>query len=440
MANIYIIAGQSNAVATSAQIRAELQARDPGCIVLTVASAGAPLTWGRPGTDWFQAGDMRDLLLSEVVRAMRANPEASLRSMIWVQGEGDTYGFARAESYGAQFLSLLQQTDRALQAALPGRQVDFDVVSVQLSAQAPAAPGRENWGTIINEQRRLDAGSDRIASVNPDVVAREGGIAAGAMFKDSLHYSPAMMDRLAKAVADAAVPSKPVVAVQGHVIEGTARADMIYGRGQDTIRGGSGNDTILAGDGNDNVSGGMGDDLIDGQAGRNKLWGVDGNDRLIGGGDADTLFGGSGRDVLIGGDGTDVLEGGDGDDALFGGAGRDLLSGGAGNDRLHGEAGQDVLSGGAGADVFVFASARALGMGGARDAIIDFQSGVDRIDLSALDTVFAGTGGLIGGGRRSFVHDRIEGRLVGDQNGDGQADWMLDLRGVDRVEVRDFLL
>lgn len=165
MANIYIIAGQSNAVATSAQIRAELQARDPGCIVLTVASAGAPLTWGRPGTDWFQAGDMRDLLLSEVVRAMRANPEASLRSMIWVQGEGDTYGFARAESYGAQFLSLLQQTDRALQAALPGRQVDFDVVSVQLSAQAPAARTGELGH---HHQRTAQAG----CRVGPDRVGQ----------------------------------------------------------------------------------------------------------------------------------------------------------------------------------------------------------------------------------------------------------------------------
>lgn len=447
MPNVYVIAGQSNATAAAARIAAQIQARDPGSIVVTVSAGGAPLTWGRTGLDWFQPGDLRDRLLSEVEAVMRANPGASLRSMIWVQGEADTYGFARAGTYAAQFNAMLAQLDQRLAAALPGRDVDFDVVMLQLSARAPVVPDRPFWGTVINEQQRLDAASDRIVTINPDTVAQAAGIAPGAMFRDSLHYSTALLDPLAGALAQAAVPPKGAATppdraapLSSHVIEGTARSEVIMGRGHDTIRGGAGDDTIFAGVGDDNVSGGTGNDSILGGEGRNVLWGMEGNDWIQGGGDVDRLFGGAGRDTLLGGGGNDVLEGGDGADLLNGGAGRDVLSGGAGNDVLVGDLGADTLTGGAGADVFVFGSALASGMGAARDVITDFQSGVDRIDLSGLGTAFVGTGGLAGGGRASFFFDTGRDLLIGDQNGDGVADWSIELRGVDRVEVRDFLL
>jgi serralysin len=59
-----------------------------------------------------------------------------------------------------------------------------------------------------------------------------------------------------------------------------------------------------------------------------------------------------------------------GDDRLDGGAGRDLLGGGSGHDRL---------TGGDGADRFVFQA------GFGKDVILDFQAGVDVLDLSAVD-------------------------------------------------------
>lgn len=437
MPNVYVIAGQSNAVAAATRLRAELLQRDPSAIILSVASAGAPLTWGRDGTDWNQSGDLRDTLIAELVQVMRANPAANLQSMVWLQGEADTYAFARAANYQADFLSLLQRLDSGLKAALPGRDTAFDVVQVTLSAQAPAAPERANWSTVLDAQRRLDAGSDRISSVNPDAVAREAGLSTAAMFKDPLHYSTTLIDRLATAVADRAVPAT-AVAAQGFVIDGTGRADLITGRGQDTIRAGGGHDTILAGDGNDNVAGGTGNDLIEGQAGRNLLWGSDGNDSLFGGDDIDRLYGEAGRDLLSGAAEDDLLDGGAEDDMLYGGVGRDTLLGGAGNDRLFGGFGTDSLTGGTGADVFIFTSAAMAGMGSARDRITDFQTGQDRIDLSLLDTTFASR--LLGGGQRSFYFDATTDRLIGDQNGDGQADWMLDLPGVDRLAAADLIL
>lgn len=440
MPNVYVIAGQSNAVAAAARIRAEVLARDPGAIVLSVSSAGAPLTWGRAGTDWFQSGDLRDTLIASAISTLRANPDATFRSLIWLQGEADTFGFARADSYAEKFQSLLSRIDTALQATLPGRKTDFDVVSVQLSAQAPEAPTRQHWTTIITEQRELDAGSDRILSIDPDAIARAAGMSTSAMFKDPLHYSPQMIDRLSAAIAQAAVSTPSDPPPPSGVIDGTAGADRLVGTGNDMIRAGGGNDTILAGAGDDSVSGGTGDDLIEGQSGQKRFWGGQGNDRLFGGSGQDRLFGEAGQDVLQGAAAADILDGGDGDDLLFGGIGRDRLTGGSGNDRLNGGLGQDVLTGGAGADVFIFTSPATAGSGRAADTITDFQTGVDRIDLAAFDTAFNGTGGFLGGGQRSFWFDTASDRLLGDQNGDASADWAIVLTGVTRVSAQDFLL
>jgi Ca2+-binding RTX toxin-like protein len=94
------------------------------------------------------------------------------------------------------------------------------------------------------------------------------------------------------------------------------------------------------------------------------------------------------------GDGTDAyfgfaaqaavdVSGGAGDDGLIGGAFGDRLEGGAGNDMIVGGGGADVLVGGAGADRFVYSSVSESTVA-ASDAILDFVSGVDRIDLGAL--------------------------------------------------------
>lgn len=75
--------------------------------------------------------------------------------------------------------------------------------------------------------------------------------------------------------------------------------------------------------------------------------------------------------------------GGIGDDFLFGTDERNTLWGMHGNDRMVDGCGIDALYGGAGADVFVFVE------DGAYDFIMDFESGIDRIDLSDFDMVYS---------------------------------------------------
>lgn len=106
------------------------------------------------------------------------------------------------------------------------------------------------------------------------------------------------------------------------------------------------------------MAGTAGDDVLRGRGGDDRLFGFRGDDRLFGGPGADRLFGGAG------------------DDALFGGAGRDRLFGGAGRDRLDGGSGADVLTGGPGPDIFVLAT------GGGRDAVTDWQTGRDLVEVA----------------------------------------------------------
>jgi len=73
----------------------------------------------------------------------------------------------------------------------------------------------------------------------------------------------------------------------------------------------------------------------------------------------------------------DTLVGGTGGDIVIGGIGNDRLTGGQGDDIIRDGGGIDVMTGGAGADIFVLAS------DGDRDTIMDFEVGVDHIDLSA---------------------------------------------------------
>jgi Ca2+-binding RTX toxin-like protein len=102
------------------------------------------------------------------------------------------------------------------------------------------------------------------------------------------------------------------------LLNGTEKADTIFGLG--------GNDVILGLGGNDLLDGGPGDDNLDGGSGRDKLKGQKGDD---------TLTGGPGDDVLIGGPGKDKLNGGKGNDTLIGNAGKDSLIGGPGNDTIN---------------------------------------------------------------------------------------------------------
>lgn len=131
------------------------------------------------------------------------------------------------------------------------------------------------------------------------------------------------------------------------------------GAGEDHLRAGGGDDTASMGSGDDVALMGDGDDYVTGMEGADRLYGHRGRNQLFGGDDDDRLLGGGGTDILWGDDGDDVLKGDNGMDVLIGGAD------------------DDNLTGGGGADQFVFGA----GIGDGIDRIIDFQDGLDQINL-----------------------------------------------------------
>lgn len=162
-----------------------------------------------------------------------------------------------------------------------------------------------------------------------------------------------------------------------------------------------------------------------------------GNDRMIGSQRGETLRGGDDDDRIYGNKGNDRLFGGDEDDRLYGGSGDDRLSGGDGSDRLTGGVGKDILTGGSGRDSFVFTDIADSAANAARDVIRDFGKG-DRIDLSGIDSNV-----LVSGNQtfRFIGDDTFSGRagqlrvdnglVVADVDGDGRAEFSIDVRGLE---------
>jgi Ca2+-binding RTX toxin-like protein len=196
---------------------------------------------------------------------------------------------------------------------------------------------------------------------------------------------------------------------------------------------------------------------------------------LIGGAGNDTYYVG-GNDVVIetDGQGQDVvytfedysLALGSSVEYLVGGAStgmrltgnelNNIIWGTAFNDTLNGGAGADMLTGGLGADTFVFTSIGDSGVGaGNRDIIADFVSGTDKIDFSGIDAIagtsandnftfistnaFSGSGASGAGQLRYFV-DGGNTIIEGDVDGNGLADFQVQLTGVHTFTTTDLLL
>ncbi|MEQ4922909.1 serralysin family metalloprotease [Proteus hauseri] len=84
------------------------------------------------------------------------------------------------------------------------------------------------------------------------------------------------------------------------------------------------------------------------------------------------------KDVII-----ENAIGGSGDDIIYGNDADNILIGGGGNDILYGGAGQDILWGGTGSNTFVYKEA-SDSYSYSPDKIMDFETGIDKIDLSEL--------------------------------------------------------
>lgn len=145
-------------------------------------------------------------------------------------------------------------------------------------------------------------------------------------------------------------------------------------------------------------------------------------------------------------------------DRRHGGSDADWIFGLAKNDVLRGFAGNDILTGGPGNDVFDFNRKSESGLtASTRDRITDFKHLVDDIDLKSIDAnsqkpadqafKFIGTQPfhLLAGELHAIRIDNIGTAtdltlIEGDTNGDGVADFQIELKGLVTLTKADFVL
>ena len=238
-------------------------------------------------------------------------------------------------------------------------------------------------------------------------------------------------------------------------VHGTSGDDNIDGQGgNDEIYGEFGNDSLVGDSGDDELDGGYGDDTLYGGSGHDTLSGGPGTDTLYGGSQGDEIGGGADGDIIYGGAGDDIIQGDAGNDIIWGGSGNDTISGNGGNDTIYGGFGADVLNGGTEVDTMVF-----LGLQDTNDTIVGFVSGVDKLDLFAIDAdssiagnqAFAflaadqGSAMLAAHSISWYYSASLPGGagvvVLADTDGTAStAEFMLTLRGTTSVQLSDFTL
>ncbi len=278
-------------------------------------------------------------------------------------------------------------------------------------------------------------------------------------------------------------------AVENLELTGTADLAGSGNRFDNHLEGNGGANLLRGFDGTDELFGEAGSDRLDGGAGQDGLWGGKGDDTYVVDDAGDTVweapdegidtvqssvsfmlydavenlvltgtaavdgFGSALGNVMKGNAAANRFYGYGGNDLLYGYGGGDSLYGLDGNDRLQGGAGADVVAGGTGSDLFVFAEGEFGGVAaGSCDLIHDFYSSEgDRISLVEVDadvmaagdqafrlvgdTAFSGAAGEL----RVFEQNGSM-MIAGDVNGDGAADFAIQLYGVMTLTAADFIL
>ena len=239
----------------------------------------------------------------------------------------------------------------------------------------------------------------------------------------------------------------------GLTLRGTASSDIMFGaNGDDLVFGSGGADWIVGGSGRDTVQFigtivGVVVDLNhpDRNSGQASGDGYESIEVFRGTAQVDGFYGNIRGNVFFGGDGADQLQGRRGGDQLDGGLGQDRIGGGRG---------ADTLTGGVGNDTFVFEKLRhSLMTANGYDLIRDFAVAEDQISLELIDANrsndgnqafrFIGAAQFSGAaGELRVVQDLGLGSTYvrGDVNGDGIADFQIELTGMLVLNAGDFLL
>lgn len=152
------------------------------------------------------------------------------------------------------------------------------------------------------------------------------------------------------------------------------------------------------------------------------------NDAILGGQEDDVISGTEKGETIYGGNGNDHISGDKGDDSIYGDDGNDVINGNEGGDNL---------SGGSGKDVFLYYQIDDS-MFDSPDKIIDFETGSDTIDISALSKIKGNTieikqvNHFFNQKNEMIVHYNQSENLTSlmlDYNGDGKADFLIEIIG-----------
>jgi Ca2+-binding RTX toxin-like protein len=157
-------------------------------------------------------------------------------------------------------------------------------------------------------------------------------------------------------------------------------------------------------------------------------------------------------ETMSGTEGIDALVGTGDADLIFGLGSNDILNGAGGNDILTGGLGKDMLTGGLEADVFDFNLMTETRKGANHDVIVDFNhldgDHIDLIDIDAKSKTIPNDHFKFIGAK-AFHHKAGElhyikkaGYLLveGDMDGNGKADFQIEVHGVTKLGALDFNL
>ncbi|MEZ5926132.1 MAG: hypothetical protein R3D57_17315 [Hyphomicrobiaceae bacterium] len=243
-----------------------------------------------------------------------------------------------------------------------------------------------------------------------------------------------------------------------NTLTGADETDIVIGLdGNDRLDGGIGTDTLIGGRGNDTYVFSTGDTIIE-EAGE----GIDTVESAVtfalGANLENLVLTGNSAIKGTGNSAANVLTGNAAANTLSGSLGNDTMLGLGGNDTLVGGRGRDVMTGGSGKDIFDFNSLKEMGKtASTRDVIRDFAHLSDDIDLKTLDASTKAGGNqaftFIGtqkfhkvAGELHYVKINAAGTandktiVEGDTNGDGRADFQIELTGLKTLSAADFVL